>query len=240
MPTSKTCHQPAWLGNAYAATRTIVVISPTNPPRQAARPRRRSPIAGGCDFPIAPAQSALEASPCWTPAVDIGAHLVVASPLAPAEAAVRAKALAPRLVRPDPGGASLLLGAPPDEIHIVLATDVSAEQPLAVIVPLDAATPARLASLDTLWRGLVRPRAASRARVTSQRRARIKAMLRAVDAHAAGASHRDLAQALFGPQRVAAEPWKTSPLRDTAMRLSRDGAALVQRGYREILGGVPP
>ena len=182
----------------------------------------------------------MDASPCWTPEVDVGAHLVVASPLPPATAAVRAKALAPRLVLPDPGGASLLLGALPDEIHIVLAGDVSAEQPLAVIVPLDAATPARLASLETLWRGLGRSRAASRPRVTPQRRARIKAMLRAVDAQAAGASHRDLAQAMFGPQRVAAEPWKTSPLRDTAMRLSRDGAALVQRGYRQILGGGAP
>lgn len=103
-----------------------------------------------------------------------------------------------------------------------------------MIVPLDSDTPTRLAAVEALWSALNR-RPATAATLTPQRRHRIKRMLRAVDARAAGASHRKVAEALFGTERTRAEPWKTSSLRDTVMRLARDGAALVDHGYRIFL-----
>ncbi|MBO9707987.1 MAG: DUF2285 domain-containing protein [Caulobacter sp.] len=120
------------------------------------------------------------------------------------------------------------------EAHIArLIGPVAADQAVAAIVPLDAGATGRLAALErfTRWRG----GAGNPARLTAQKRRRIGLMLRAVDARAAGASHRQLAQALFGTGRVAEDTWKTSSLRDTSLRLARDGAALVADGYRRLL-----
>lgn len=60
-------------------------------------------------------------------------------------------------------------------------------------------------------------------------------MLRAADGRQAGAAHREIANALYGIARVAAEPWKTSSLRDTTMRLVRDGKAMIEGGYLGLL-----
>lgn len=64
-------------------------------------------------------------------------------------------------------------------------------------------------------------------------------MLRALDGRAGGAVHREVAEALWGAARVAAEPWKTSSLRDATLRLVRDGGAMVRGGYLSLLGGRP-
>ncbi|NQE65555.1 DUF2285 domain-containing protein [Caulobacter sp. RHG1] len=110
-------------------------------------------------------------------------------------------------------------------------------QPVTAVVPLDASLSARLAALERFgrWR-LGEALAGLRApRLTPHKQRRIGMMLRAVDARAAGASHRQLAEALYSAPRVAAEPWKTSSLRDTTLRLARDGAVLVAHGYRRLL-----
>jgi hypothetical protein len=106
---------------------------------------------------------------------------------------------------------------------------------LAALIPLDDDLPARLRAIERLWRALSAGTPPSPAGLTPQRRRRIRHMLQAVDARAAGASHRDLALALFGRERIAAEPWKTSSLRDVTLRLVKDGADLVDRGYRKLL-----
>lgn len=60
--------------------------------------------------------------------------------------------------------------------------------------------------------------------------------LRAVDAIAAGASHREIAAALFGEKRTAAEWSRASDyLRLRVQRLVREGKRLVEDGYRELL-----
>jgi len=60
--------------------------------------------------------------------------------------------------------------------------------------------------------------------------------LRALDARRAGATHREIAAALFGETRVAAD-WDGSSayLRCRVQRLIRLGEALVQGGYRDLL-----
>lgn len=111
----------------------------------------------------------------------------------------------------------------------------SAPTALAAIVPLDANLPARLAALSRLWRALAPGGGVLHDLVSPQRRARLKAMLRALDARDDGAAYRDIAAALYGPARVAAEPWKTSSLRDVTLRLVRDGRTMVAGGYRTLL-----
>ena len=78
-------------------------------------------------------------------------------------------------------------------------------------------------------RGLFPPPPARRAR-------RWMMALRAWDARRAGATHREIAAALFGETRAAAD-WDGSSayLRCRVQRLIRLGAALVQGGYRDLL-----
>lgn len=121
---------------------------------------------------------------------------------------------------------------------MLLAHAADPGQPLAAVVRLDASTPLRLRALARLWRHL-EGAAPAPDPITPQRRRRMKAMLRAVDGRASGAAHRQIAGALYGAARVAAEPWKTSALRDATLRLGRDGAAMVRGGYLVLLGGQP-
>ena len=60
--------------------------------------------------------------------------------------------------------------------------------------------------------------------------------LRALDARREGATHREIAAALFGETRVDAD-WDGSSayLRCRVQRLIRLGEALVQGGYRDLL-----
>ena len=111
----------------------------------------------------------------------------------------------------------------------------AATDPLAALIPLDATLPDRLAALSRLWRGLARSAVGPIDPVTPQRRARIKAMLRALDGRIDGAAYRDIAIALYGEARVAAAPWKSSALRDATLRLVRDGRAMVGGGYQALL-----
>ena len=62
----------------------------------------------------------------------------------------------------------------------------------------------------------------------------------ALDGRLAGASYRAIAEALFDPSRITSEPWKTAPLRDTVIRLTRTGFAMMRGGYRNLLGPRRP
>lgn len=111
------------------------------------------------------------------------------------------------------------------------------DRALAAVTPLDATLPARLRALDRLARHLDgRPPPPDP--ITRQRRRRIGAMLRALDARASGAVHREIAAALYGPARVAGEPWKSSSLRDVTLRLVRDGQAMARGGYLALLNAT--
>lgn len=65
--------------------------------------------------------------------------------------------------------------------------------------------------------------------------------LRAVDARARGASHREAAEALFGPARVRSD-WNASGdyLRSQVKRLLQAGGAMVRGGWRDLLGAAGP
>lgn len=102
-------------------------------------------------------------------------------------------------------------------------------------MPLDADSLDRIDALLRLWRALQGRPVAADTRVTRQQRRRLRHMLQAVDGHTRGASHREIANAIFGKTRVAADPWKTSALRDATMGLMRDGLAMVAGGYRALL-----
>lgn len=64
---------------------------------------------------------------------------------------------------------------------------------------------------------------------------RIVRTFRALDARLSGASYREIAIGLVGPERVRDEPWKCSSIRDATIRLVRRGVAFMRSGYRKLL-----
>ncbi len=60
-------------------------------------------------------------------------------------------------------------------------------------------------------------------------------MLRVVDARIEGATYRTIAQILFLQHRIDAASWVGNALRETTIRLARDGLKLVEGGYRTLL-----
>lgn len=205
----------------------------------ATRAKAGRSTAGGCDFAIDPALEAIETDVFWRPELDPGLVVVAPSPLPterplPLDGAAKA--------RVEDGERWWVEGQARDQARLALlpfSADAGPAAPeptaLAAIVPLDANLPARLAALSRLWRTLAPSAGVPHDLVSPQRRARLKAMLRALDARDDGAAYRDIAAALYGPGRVAAEPWKTSSLRDATLRLVRDGRAMVAGGYRTLL-----
>ncbi|WP_157926316.1 DNA -binding domain-containing protein [Sphingomonas koreensis] len=67
---------------------------------------------------------------------------------------------------------------------------------------------------------------------------RLIEILRVHDALSAGASQRDIAVALFGPDRISSG-WRTvsDSLRSRVRRLAREARRLAGGGYRALLGG---
>ena len=71
--------------------------------------------------------------------------------------------------------------------------------------------------------------------LSKQRRERLTAVLRALDAHSAGGTYRVVSEALFGKKRVLDRSWKDHDLRSQIIRLVKSGIALTRGGYRALL-----
>lgn len=119
--------------------------------------------------------------------------------------------------------------------QLVLPPDLRSDSSIAALIPLDADTPSRIEALSRLWRSWQGLSVPSDTRLTAQRRRRLRLMLRAADGRENAASYREIAQGLYGVSRVASEPWKTSPLRDTVIGLVEGAGALIAGGYLQFL-----
>lgn len=71
--------------------------------------------------------------------------------------------------------------------------------------------------------------------LSKQRRQRLSAAIRALDAHSAGGSYRVIVEVLFGKKRIPDRAWKTHDLRNRTIRLVQGGLALMRGGYRKLL-----
>ena len=72
-------------------------------------------------------------------------------------------------------------------------------------------------------------------RVIARSAERARQMLRAVDARNAGAIYRTIAEHLFPQHQIDTASWVGHPIRETTIRLARDGMKLVRGGYRALL-----
>ncbi|MDK1389721.1 DUF2285 domain-containing protein [Sinorhizobium sp. 8-89] len=120
-------------------------------------------------------------------------------------------------------------------MQLLRLAGVGADQPLAALIPLDLDALDRIEALLRLVQSLLGRRVSEDTRLTHQKRRRVRRMLQAVDARTNGASYREIAGVIYGRERVAFEPWKTSALRDATIDLVKDGLAMVAGGYRTLL-----
>ncbi|WP_234729396.1 DUF2285 domain-containing protein [Acidocella facilis] len=134
-----------------------------------------------------------------------------------------------------------------DGKHIALANghqlwlpSMGLDAPLGALVPFDDDFSLRMAGLFRFGQYLTGQRTSPlprSMRLTSQRRDRLILMLRALDAHLAGATYREIAAALFGNEAAAEHGWKTSPVRARTIRLVQDAIAMMEGGYFNLLRG---
>jgi hypothetical protein len=94
----------------------------------------------------------------------------------------------------------------------------------AAELPFDGDFGARAYAARRLWRAM-NGRAPGPAfhQLSKQRRERLSAAIRALDARSAGGSYRVIAEALFGKKRIPDRAWKTHDLRNRTIRLVQGG-----------------
>ena len=108
--------------------------------------------------------------------------------------------------------------------------------PLSIELPLDANSGIRLQAAHRFWCAIEGRRlGASPLALTFERRRRFVLMMRALDAWLAGHSYREIAEGLFGAERVRGRSWKDHDLRSLTIRLVKNGIALMRGGYRALL-----
>lgn len=192
-----------------------------------------SPSNGGCDFPAEPRLTAIAQPIFWTPEIDPGAILLQPGSAPPEGFRLTVDDLRRNATasRPNPE-LQLQLGGENFDVNLA---DPDFTGPLAAVVLIDDDTPDRLIMLGRLWAAARGRRVPPDQRMTGQRRQRAKQMLRVVDARDAGITYRAIAEAMFPQHDPEAASWVGSAIRETTIRLARDGMKLVQGGYRLLL-----
>lgn len=183
--------------------------------------RQRPSISGGYDVPAKPSLPATRQPVLWSPRINPSVTVLTELP-----DHLLSTGTAPHAVPADiPDDA-----APP----YLLLSGIEPGASIAALIPFDDDLPGRIEALNRLWhahRGKPLP---PDTRMTRQQRGRLRLMLQASDGRNRGASYRVIAEAIFGTERVAADPWKTSPLRDRVIGLVEGGTGLIAGGYLRL------
>ncbi|MBL8598936.1 MAG: DUF2285 domain-containing protein [Devosia sp.] len=137
--------------------------------------------------------------------------------------------------RSDEQGVHFFLDAGNETIRLVRLSGVPRSVPLAALVPIDADAFDRIKALDRLVRALQKRIVPADRRLTPQQKRRHRFMLQATDGRSNGASYRQIANVIYGVDRIRAEHWKTSALRDSVIGLVEGGLAMIAGGYRQLL-----
>ncbi len=171
----------------------------------------------------------------WFAEADTSAVLLTEVPdLLPA-AGTLASQLSDASEQADDHGAHILLETDTSSVRLVRLAGIPADTRLAAIVPLDSDGFDRIDAIERLLRALLGRPVPADVRLTPHQKRRQRHMLQATDGRLNGATIREIATAIFGADRVAAEHWPTSTLRITTSTLVKDGMAMIAGGYRTLL-----
>ena len=113
------------------------------------------------------------------------------------------------------------------------AEECSLSDPVAAVIPITGSFSAALKGISDLER-VLRGEAPGDD-LTAQQRLRLHRALSALDAFQAKATYRQVALEIFGAEAVSRYDWRTSSVRDAAIRLVRMGRALAAGGYLKLL-----
>lgn len=119
--------------------------------------------------------------------------------------------------------------------HLFILPGVNPDAPLAALIPLDRDSLGRIEALTRFCFSWQQRPIPPDTRLTRQQRRRLRLMLQAADGHFNGATYREIAKIIYGVARIDDAPWKTSPLRDSTIALVRNGLAMIDGGYRQLL-----
>lgn len=219
---------------AIRATRKILP-APWRAHRRKPNTQRQCSIGGVYDFPARPSLSGLEQSVFWVPEADTSVvHIGPAPDLTLADPRFLADIRATH-EQASIEGLHIACFTESGHVQLIVIPGLKPDQPIGAIVPLDAYGLDRIQALIRLWKSLHGLSVPPDTRMTAQQRRRLKNMLRAVDGRMNDADYRQIAEVIFGVERVAADPWKTSALRDVVLDLVKDGYAMIDGGYRKLL-----
>lgn len=202
----------------------------------AALPARTVTSDGGCSFFVRPSLNALQATIYWSPEVDTGSVVMTRlPPFLAGEDNLHAD-LEMAEPRQDRLGTHTTHGAGSRRyFHVVRLSGTQPDTPLAALIPLDPSGLDRVEAVARLLRTLLNRPVPRDGRLTDQQRRRIRRMLQAVDGHMEGATYREIAEVIYGVERIRSEHWKTSALRDSVIGLVRGGLSMIAGGYRQLL-----
>lgn len=191
--------------------------------------------AGGCGYLADPSQRADRTVVFWDPAELASVVILTAAPIGAATLSFAPEHWLGGAVRRDGAdGAHLAIHHGAIWHQLWLPNPPAAGAPLAAVIPLDATAPVRAEAALKFWMHIGQGRSSNPKR-RARRFERLVMALRALDGRVDGASYRTIAEGLFGEQRIHAEPWKTSSLRDAVIRLARAGFGMTRGGYRDLL-----
>ncbi|ESZ21391.1 DUF2285 domain-containing protein [Mesorhizobium sp. L48C026A00] len=106
----------------------------------------------------------------------------------------------------------------------------------AIVLPLDAAFETRLDAARRFWRALNGRRSGPvYGALPKQTKTRHTLNLRAYDARSAGATYREIAEALLSRESIAPRDWRDHHLRHKVRAILRRVDRLVAGGYRDLL-----
>ena len=118
--------------------------------------------------------------------------------------------------------------------QIFISEGLAANEFLQATIPLDPFMLARLAATEEFLRVISGKQIVKKSN-SSLTMLRLHKALRALDAMAAKASQREIAELFYGKERIRQEYWKTSSIRQSILRLCRLGQKMVDGGYVELL-----
>ena len=120
-------------------------------------------------------------------------------------------------------------------LQLILPAGQTPAVPLVAMVPISLEGFDRVESIYRLLATLYGRAVPPDARLTRQKRRRMRHMLQTFDGFRDGATQQEIAQIIFRLPRMKRDDWQISSARHTVMALLRDAHAMVAGGYRTLL-----